>query len=138
MDISNTIIDNVIIETPIVLGATEEQIALKTPEEIEKDHHKDGEMTEEGWIDADGTLTPRHKKEPRMGMTQIDEYEIERWVKQMRRDFPEVDPALCDLVASHCYLHPETAEQFVKDKLENPTKKNHKEYFESLGLERAN
>jgi len=138
MDISNTIIENVIIETPIVLGATEEQIALKTPEEIEKDHHKDGEMTEEGWIDADGTLTPRHKKEPRMGMTQIDEYEIERWVKQMRRDFPEVDPALCDLVASHCYLHPETAEQFVKDKLENPTKKNHKEYFESLGLERAN
>ena len=43
-----------------------------------------------------------------------------------------------DLIASHCYLHPETAEQFVKDKLANPTSKNHKEYFESLGLERAN
>jgi hypothetical protein len=73
-----------------------------------------------------------------MGMTEMDEYEIQRWVKQMRRDFPEVDAALCDLVASHCYLHPETAEEFVKEKLANPTKKNHKEYFEGLGLERAN
>lgn len=95
-------------------------------------------MTQEGWVDADGTLTPRHKKEPRMGMTEEDEYHIDIWVKQMRRDFPEVDAALCDLVASHCYLHPETAEAFVKEKLANPTKKNHKEYFEGLGLERAN
>ena len=136
MDISNTIIDAS--QNQIVLGATEQQIALKTPEEIEKDHHKEGQMTADGWIDADGTLTPRHKKKPRMGMTEIDEYEIDRWVKQMRRDFPEVDAALCDLIASHCYLHPETAEQFVKDKLANPTKKDHNEYFKGLGLERVN
>jgi len=136
MDISNTIIDAS--QNQIVLGATEQQIALKTPEEIEKDHHKEGQMTADGWVDTDGTLTPRHKKKPRMGMTEIDEYEIDRWVKQMRRDFPEVDAALCDLIASHCYLHPETAEQFVKDKLANPTKKDHNEYFKGLGLERVN
>ena len=34
MDISNTIIDAS--QNQIVLGATEEQIALKTPEEIER------------------------------------------------------------------------------------------------------
>ncbi len=129
---------NEIIQVNSSLGVTEEELATKTPEQIKEDHHKEGHMAEEGWVDADGTLTPRHKKEPRMGMTEMDEYEIERWVKQMRRDFPEVDPALCDLVASHCYLHPETAEEFVKEKLANPTKKNHKEYFEGLGLERAN
>ena len=60
MDISNTIIDAS--QNQIILGATEEQIALKTPEEIEKDHHKEGQMTADGWVDADGTLTPRHKK----------------------------------------------------------------------------
>jgi hypothetical protein len=129
---------NEIIQVNSSLGVTEEELATKTPEQIKEDHHKEGYMSEEGWVDADGTLTPRHKQKPRMGMTEFDEYEISRWVKQMRRDFPEVDAALCDLVASHCYLHPETAEEFVKEKLLNPTKKNHKEYFEGLGLERAN
>lgn len=134
MDLSQ----NEIIQVESSLGVTEEELEGKSLEKIKEDHHKEGYMSEEGWVDADGTLTPRHKAKPRMGMTEFDEYEIARWVKQMRRDFPEVDPALCDLVASHCYLHPETAEEFVKEKLANPTKKNHKEYFEGLGLERAN
>ncbi len=134
MDLSQ----NEIIQVDSSLGVTEEELKDKTLEQIAKDHHTEGQMTEDGWVDADGTLTPRHKKEPRMGMTEIDEYHIDIWVKQMRRDFPEVDPALCDLIASHCYLHPEEAEEFVKEKLANPTKKNHKEYFEGLGLERVN
>ena len=134
MDLSQ----NEIIQLNSSLGVTEEELKDKTPEQIEQDHHKEGYMEEAGWVDADGTLTPRHKTEPRMGMTQFDEYEIQRWVKQMRRDFPEVDAALCDLVASHCYLHPETAEEFVKEKLANPTRKNHNEDFEGLGLERVN
>ena len=134
MDLSQ----NEIIQVDSSLGVTEEELKDKSLEQIAKDHHTEGQMTEDGWVDADGTLTPRHKKEPRMGMTQFDEYEIERWVKQMRRDFPEVDPALCDLIASHCYLHPEEAEEFVKEKLLNPTKKNHKEYFEGLGLATVN
>jgi len=134
MDLSQ----NEIIELNSSLGVTEDELKDKTPEQIEQDHHKEGHMSEDGWVDADGTVTPRHKAEPRMGMTEFDEYEIARWVKQMRRDFPEVDAALCDLVASHCYLHPETAEEFVKEKLANPTRKNHNEYFEGLGLERVN
>ena len=117
---------NEIIQVESSLGVTEQELATKTPEQIKEDHHKEGYMSAEGWVDADGTLTPRHKQKPRMGMTEFDEYEISRWVKQMRRDFPEVDAALCDLVASHCYLHPETAEEFVKEKLLNPTKKNHR------------
>ena len=112
MDLSQ----NEIIQLNSSLGVTEEELKDKSLEQIAKDHHTEGQMTEDGWVDADGTLTPRHKKEPRMGMTQFDEY----------------------LIASHCYLHPEEAEEFVKEKLANPTKKNHKEYFEGLGLERVN
>jgi len=136
MDISNTnqIIDN----SNVVLGVTELEIKDKSLSQIAIDHHKPGTMTEEGLINDDGTITPRYVAKPRMGMTQLDEYEIDRWTKQMMRDFPNVDAALCDLVASHCYLHPETAEEFVKEKLSNPLKKNHNEYFKSLGLERVN
>ena len=115
-----------------------DELKDKSTEQIVTDHHQSGMMTEEGLVNEDGTITPRFKKEPRMGMTQMDEYEIDRWTKQMMRDFPNVDAALCDLVASHCYLHPETAEEFVKDKLLNPTKKDHNEYFKGLGLERVN
>jgi hypothetical protein len=107
-------------------------------EEIAEQHHTGGYAAEQGWVDADGTVTPRHVAKPRMNMSQMDEYEIDRWTKQMMRDFPNVDAALCDLVASHCYLHPETAEQFVKEKLANPIPKNHKEYFDTIGLERVN
>jgi len=139
---NNVVIDGVIELSDCsgcqVLGPTEKEINNKSLAQISKDHHLPGMMTEEGLVNDDGTITPRFKKEPRMGMTQLDEYEIDRWTKQMMRDFPNVDAALCDLVASHCYLHPETAEEFVKEKLANPTKKDHNEYFNSLGLERVN
>lgn len=113
------------------------QIENKTQEQIVEDHHRPGEITNAGWKTEDGELIPRFQQNPRMGMTMEDEYTIDQWVKQMRRDFPTVDGAICDLIASHCYLHPESAQAFVKERTDNPRpEKNHTEYFSQLGLEK--
>ncbi len=107
-------------------------------DEVVEKHHQKGVIDEDGLMTEGGEFIPRHKQEPRMGMTQIQEYEIAQWVKQMCRDFPKIDPALADLIATHCYLHPEEAEAFVKERTENPPpKKDHEKYFEGLGLERV-
>tara|TARA_R100000655_G_scaffold81032_1_gene120422 strand:+ start:345 stop:788 length:444 start_codon:yes stop_codon:yes gene_type:complete len=114
------------------------EIDNMTQEEIIEHCHKNGTITDAGWRNEEGELIPRFKKEARMNMSMEDEYQIEQWVKQMRRDFPNVDGALCDLVATHCYLHPEEAQSFVKEKtkdLENKKPKDHEGYFKSIEQE---
>jgi len=113
-------------------GVEHDELAKMTQEEIVEQFHKKGEINEDGWVNEDGELTPRFKQEARMGMTMEDEYQIDMWVKQMRRDFPHVDAALCDLVATHCYLHPEEAQGFVKEKTSNPVKKDHEAYYKKI------
>lgn len=108
-------------------------------DEVVAKHHQKGVIDEDGLMTESGEFIPRHRQEPRMGMTQIQEYEIAQWVKQMCRDFPNLDAGLADLIATHCYLHPEEAEKFVKERTQNPpAKKDHEKYFEGLGLERVN
>ena len=109
-----------------------DEIAKLTQEQIVEQFHKKGHITEDGWVNEEGELTPRFKQKARMGMTMEDEYHIDMWVKQMRRDFPNVDAALCDLVATHCYLHGEEAQKFVKEKTENPVKKDHEAYYKKI------
>ena len=88
-----------------VEGVEHDDLAKLTQEQIVEQFHKNGQINDDGWVNEDGELTPRFKQEARMGMTMEDEYQIDMWVKQMRRDFPNVDAALCDLVATHCYMH---------------------------------
>ena len=135
MDLSNQVIN--LNEITDISG--NDDLANKTQQEIIADHHQKGQITNKGWRNEDGELIPRFQQEPRMGMTMEDEYAIDQWVKQMRRDYPEIDPAICDLIASHCYLHPEKAQAFVKERTENPsTDKDHDKYFNEIGLERFN
>jgi hypothetical protein len=132
MDNSN----NKVVET-IEIGEADVYDENKRDEIVEK-HHQKGLLDEDGLMTESGEFIPRAKQAPRMGLTQVQEYDIARWVKQMIRDFPEIDPALADLIATHCYMHPEEAEAFVKERLENPPdKKDHEKYFEGLGLERV-
>ena len=109
-----------------------DELSKLTQEQIVEQFHKKGEIGEDGWVNEEGELTPRFKQKARMGMTMEDEYQIDMWVKQMRRDFPNVDAALCDLVATHCYLHPEEAQGFVKEKTSNPVKKDHEAYYKKI------
>lgn len=128
MDLSNQTIE---------LNSNDDILANKTQEQIIKDHHKAGEITNAGWKTEDGEIIPRYQQNPRMGMTMEDEYTIDQWVKQMKRDFPNVDGAICDLIASHCYLHPESAKSFVNERTNNPRPdKDHAEYFKNIGLEK--
>ena len=132
--------ENEILEKPNNLSRTVTDVLEdKTQEQIIQEHHRKGTISNEGWRTEDGELIPRFKKEPRMGMSVEDEYTVEQWVKQMKRDFPEVDPAICDLIATHCYLHPDKAKDFVKERTDNPVKpKDDEEYFKQIGLERIN
>ncbi len=129
--------DNKKVETIAIEGEVEVYDEKKR-DEVVAEFHRKGLLDEDGLMTEDGEFIPRAKKDPRMGLTEIQEYDISRWVKQMIRDFPEIDPALADLIATHCYLHPEEAETFVKERLDNPPpKKDHKEYFNSLGHEQV-
>ena len=102
-----------------------------------KEFHQKGLLDEDGLTTETGEFIPRAKREKRLGLSEIQEYEISQWVKQMCRDFPHIDPGLADLIATHVYLHPEESEAFVKDRLANPPpKKNHEEYFKGLGHEK--
>jgi len=139
MDSSLNIIDeNNTLSINVDVDMSGNEIDKMTQEEIIQHCHRNGTITEAGWKNEDGEMIPRFKKEARMGMSMEDEFMIEQWVKQMRRDFPEVDAGLCDLVATHCFLHPNEAQSFVKEKtknLENKEPKNHEEYFKSIEVE---
>ena len=139
MDSSLNIIDeNNTLSINVDVDMSGNEIDKMTQEEIIEHCHRNGTITEAGWKNEDGEMIPRFKKEARMGMSMEDEFMIEQWVKQMRRDFPEVDAGLCDLVATHCFLHPEEAQDFVKEKtknLENKKPKDHENYFKSIEVE---
>lgn len=84
-----------------------------------------GKMTADGLMCEDGTFIERAKKEPRPGLTEEDEITISRWVKDYKRDHPNLDEGLINMFCTWAYRHPKECEEYVKkqkDKMKNMTK----------------
>tara|TARA_Y100001963_G_scaffold158676_2_gene259150 strand:+ start:1599 stop:2003 length:405 start_codon:yes stop_codon:yes gene_type:complete len=101
MDISNTDVSNNNLE-----------LALESP-----NPSYEGRMTKEGLYinDASYTFIPRAKAQPRHNLTEEDEMEIEKIVKALKRDFPDTDYAVLEMIATWHHEDPEAFEKKVDE-----------------------
>lgn len=110
---------------------------------VEEDAHLDndedkriqGDLTTQGVL-VDGEVKIERNRERRFpkSLTMLEELELERQVKAMCRDFPNLDPWWAETILYMCMKDPEGAKKYAEeneDKLfSNPVKD--KEYFNKI------
>ena len=88
-------------------------------EALTEQHFLKGEISPAGVRNERGELLPRATPEPRMGLSMEDEYTIDMWNKQIKRDFPKLDESWIDMISTYCHKHPEESRAYA---LENANK----------------
>jgi len=88
-----------------------------------------GTITPAGITNEKGELLPRATLEPRMGLSVEDEFTIDMWNKQIKRDFPHLDDSFIDMISTYCYKHPEESKAYA---LENANRSPSEKKYKSL------